>query len=138
MLQGGIASCVETSRHRRMRAAGGTVAHHGSLTDVALGASGEPPPRASRILTASKPCYACGSCAIMTPTQRKKGTSLHGIFASSPRANEARDRAEAGVAQGARARRPQLHPAQGAHARVEPALGVRGGALSQHRRVLGG
>ena len=41
------------------------------------------------------------------------------------------------MAQGARARRPELHPAQGPHARVEPALRVRGSALSEHRRVLG-
>src|SRR5438876_4072680 len=42
--------------------------------------------------------------------------------------------AQAVVAQGPRPRRPQLHAPQESDARVEPPLGLRGGALSQHRR----
>ena len=45
-------------------------------------------------------------------------------------------RAEAGMAEGPRARVAELPAPQGADARPQPAHGVRGSALPQHRRVL--
>src|SRR5207244_1813054 len=70
---------------------------------------------------------------------RVNGITAHDIRTSRDPALEPHPGgAQAGVAQGPRPRRPQLHAPQEPAARVEPPLGLRGGALSQHRRMLGG
>ena len=80
---------------------------------------------------------ACERCAIMTPPEGPKDNS-DGSFPTTSRDQASRRLTQATVAQGARAGRTAVHPAQGPDARVEPPLGLRGGALPEHRRVLGG